>query len=421
MKWIACYVVGGMLLITPIGVRFLTHSQPGSTEYAASAADAGKELFIHKWEPHDGKSPNGDGVGPVFNAFSCAECHIQGQGPQAVGGSGNTDHNVTTFFRPSPTGVGGQSGVIHARATDEKYQEYLDLVGEGLPHTSQPNLQQIQDSLTRASTGIRLSQRNTPALFGVALVDAIPDDVILAQERAQKLRWHELTGMTDKVPVGRALHVQGGAIGKFGWKAQNASLFEFVQAACANELGLGNPGQAQPKSLRDVSYMAPGFDLTNEQCMQITAFVASLPRPVEIPPANPAEREQAHQGRDLFSKVGCAECHTPNMGSVEGVYSDLLVHRMGADLVGSAGYYVPREDIPDSPGDDPLPDEWRTPPLWGVADSGPYLHDGRAVTLQDAIRAHGGQGVMSRDNFNQLNMSQQAALVEFLKSLRAPG
>src|SRR5262249_27869616 len=153
------------------------------------------------------------------------------------------------------------------------------------------------------------------------------------------------------------------------------------------ELGLGNPNQAQPRPLSNPGYTPRGLDLTQEQCDQITSFVASLPQPVERPACDP----DATAGKKLFSTIGCADCHTPNVGSVEGIYSDLLLHRMGAEMVGAGAYYEVVVPIPDSdPSAGPQPSEWRTPPLWGVADSVPYMHDGRAKTLEEAIKFHGG-------------------------------
>src|SRR4030095_14519875 len=117
-----------------------------------------------------------------------------------------------------------------------------------------------------------------------------------------------------------------------------------------------------------------------------------LHRPVERAPANPQEQESVANGRKHFHAVGCAECHVASLGSIDGLYSDLLLHRMGVQLVSGGSYTSPPPGVPDSPGQQAQPDEWRTPPLWGVADSGPYLHDGRAATLHEAIRLHAGQG-----------------------------
>jgi CxxC motif-containing protein (DUF1111 family) len=138
-------------------------------------------------------------------------------------------------------------------------------------------------------------------------------------------------------------------------------------------------------------------------------------------PSAPFGPERAEAGKKLFQTIGCADCHTPRVGSVEGIYSDLLLHRMGQDLEGGGSYGdrpVPLPDIPPDSG--PEPGEWRTPPLWGVADSAPYLHDGRAATLEEAIRMHAGQGARAAVRFIKLSEAEQAQLVVFLKTLQAP-
>jgi CxxC motif-containing protein (DUF1111 family) len=242
------------------------------------------------------------------------------------------------------------------------------------------------------------------------LIDSIPEQVILANERSQRLRYAKSSVDEDFLPLGRAHRLMGGKVGRFGWKAQTAWLAEFVQADCANQLGLGNPNRPQPKCLALPDYQPPGLDLTQQQCDQLRAFVASLPRPLE--------RAPHAAGKAVFIRIGCAECHTPNLGSVEGIYSDLLLHRMGPELSGAGIPYAEPSDIAEAPG--LRSDEWRTPPLWGVADAAPYLHDGRAATLVDAILMHGGQAVSSVTHYKGLQNENQVALILFLQSLRAP-
>ena len=119
--------------------------------------------------------------------------------------------------------------------------------------------------------------------------------------------------------------------------------------------------------------------------------------------------------------MGCAVCHVPDVGSTQGVYSDLLLHRMGKDLESQGHYYAPPSD--GDPVSTPQRDEWRTPPLWGVADSAPYMHDGRAKTLREAISMHGSQGSQaagSARRFERATAAQQQQLIQFLNSLRAP-
>ncbi len=414
------YLVVALLALVPAGVRLVLWQRAHSQPVDPRMAQAGETLFNHEWQPKDALCADGDGLGPVYNATSCVACHSQG----GTGGSGGLEHNVTTFTVHA-AGQESRQGVVHKFGVG--CQETLHDVHPELPSIANPPLSQLvvlagqKNHCVPFPSGVHLSQRNTPALFGIKLIDEIPDRVILAGEKAQRWKWGNASATDESLPVGRALRLASGRIGRFGWKAQTASLSDFVQAACANELGLSNPGQPQPTPLCKTSLpKSSGLDLTQEQCDELTSFCASLPRPVERLPVDVTE-QQAKAGRKLFTTIGCADCHSPKLGSVDGIYSDLLLHRMGEELVGGGSYGEPPAPDPNKPGDDgPAPGEWRTPPLWGVADSAPYMHDGRAPTLTDAIRMHGGQGQRAADKFAKLSPVEQSALVGFLKTLRAP-
>ncbi len=433
MPYRAWYGVLVVLALAPAGLRALHWRAHRVDAVDAAMADAGKSLFLHDWKPSDPLA-SGDGLGPVFNAASCVACHAQG----GAGGGGDLRHNVTTFTVRPVTATGQtREGVVHSFAVNSIPRDNLNHLHPQLPALPQPprltDLGQLpvsgsghcppaQDGRVRFPQGIHLSQRNTPALFGAHLIDSIPDRVIVALERTQWLASGLAPKQDEKAVLGRAMVLGNGRVGHFGWKAQTASLSDFVQAACANELGLSNPGQDQPKPLGKPGYRTLGHDLTLDQCNQLTAFCASLPRPVEKLPNDAAGRYQASAGKQMFASIGCAQCHVPDVGEIQGLYSDLLLHRMGQDLIGGGSYgepLVPSPNIPSSDGQ--LADEWRTPPLWGVADSAPYLHDGRAATLEEAIRLHAGQATKSAQNFAQLSQAERAHVIAFLKTLRAPG
>lgn len=427
MKWtnLCLYVFGAAITLGPVGLRMLTWPTAEEQPLDTSMVQEGRKLFLHEFTPKDPLCNGGDGLGPVFNANSCVACHRQG----GVGGSGGLEHNVTTFIvQPFDGHSPPRAGVVHAQATHPDYRETLRHIHSELQDPlannhgpRQGKHARLQIDVQLGNAAIHVSQRNTPALFGARLIDEMPDRVVIAMERQQRLRWGLTAPSSEEVPVGRALRLSDGRVGKFGWKAQSASLSDFVQAACANELGLGNPGQAQPRPLGFPGYQPVKLDLTLDQCNQMTAFIASLNRPVERMPSDPQVCEKAEHGKRLFHKIGCAECHTPNLGSIEGIYSDLLLHRMGNDLQGQGTYFERQpNNPPGSPGDSPLPDEWRTPPLWGVSDSGPYLHDGRAKTLEEAITMHGGQATRAAQRFQLLAPTDRACVIDFLKTLRAP-
>ena len=428
--------MGLLAVLVPVGYRatgwLLRHDWRPKTDAAASS-EAGRDLFLHEWTPGDPLAARGDGLGPVFNASSCVACHQQG----GAGGSGSLEHNVTVFTRAPKAGAGASRGVIHQFAIDEASQETLQNISSQFPKKSRPSLADLQALLPKpnnppagiqtvravAIPDIDIGQRNTPALFGASVIDAIPDAAILANERhlSRTLRLAVLNG--EAVTAGRAAKLPRKRVGKFGWKANISNLSEFVRVACANELGLGNPLQAQPASLSQPGYRPRGLDLTDRQCDQMTAYIASLPPPREVIPSSPAEAARALAGKKYFKQIGCVDCHTADLAEAQGIYSDLLLHEMGEGLGGGGGgFYGQESPTPeDIDGGSISPSEWRTPPLWGVADSAPYLHDGRAATLADAIRLHAGQASSAANRFAGLSDAQQEELIAFLNTLRAPG
>jgi len=411
------------VLLVPVGLRIWSWPAVQETKLDPVDVAAGKELFTHVWTVNDPLA-GGDGVGPVFNAASCVACHFQG----GLGGAGSRKENVTTYQVQREVHEHNQrhqrvrviAGVLHAQSTSPEFLETMRHLDPTLPAISTPTLEMLNHGDNRmAGAGMSIfSQRNTPALFGAKLIDEIPDREIIAIARKQLLAATLTNADQERAAVGRVLFSKDGKVGKFGWKAQTVSLLDFVQGACANELGLSNPNQPQPVSIAKSDYVAPGDDLTLKQCQQMASFIAALPNPRQELPQQPEERANVHHGRKVFASVGCAECHVPNVGSVQGIYSDLLLHRMGKELEGRGHYDAPSDD-----GDPTIvaqPDEWRTPPLWGIADSAPYLHDGRAKTLEEAIQLHAGQGLESARRFARSTHEEQTQLIAFLKSLRAP-
>ncbi len=133
------YLLVAFLVVAPAAARVLTWSRPRPTPVDPAAARAGETLFKHDWKPRDPLSPQGDGLGPVFNATSCLACHNQG-GP---GGGGGLEHNVTTFtVRAQLPGQKPREGVVHARGVGG-LKETLKDVHPDLPAISQPSLEQV--------------------------------------------------------------------------------------------------------------------------------------------------------------------------------------------------------------------------------------------------------------------------------------
>src|SRR5262245_14526302 len=404
--------------------NFFTDGVPilcGPSARASEIAE-GRELFEHEWQPNDPLA-KGDGLGPVFNARSCAACHFQG----GLGGGGGNEHNATSFegfARPHDPNL--ITGTIHHFPVDKAHHDSTKLLRSFYPVIKGRVIPPSPGSCSGPTVipdfdPVHTQTVQATALFGAGWIDLISDRAILrnARNRGMREAVNELKGEFADVPVGRVRHVRGG-VGKFGWKAQFADLDRFVAEACANELGLGTPmtDQARPLS-------APGHeaepDLDRKQFRALVAFVKTLPKPVEIGNSGVA----AH-GKELFSSVGCAICHVPNLGGVKGIYSDFLLYNLDDPNPrggGGGDEYrdpPPQLQLPDRPGSDPHPSEWKTPPLWGVADSAPYMHDGSGGTLRAAILAHQGDAKSVTKNFLALGANDQAVLISFLESLKAP-
>lgn len=393
--------------------------------------ERGGELFSHEWTKGDTLA-GGDGLGPVFNATSCVTCHFQG----GVGGAGSRQGDVKHFIVRVTNQNPAADGMIHASSIVKELQESPALLRKLFPV--------LKGSTTRRRDGhceytvtipdfdpLRIETINATSLFGAGWIDLISEKAIKHQQFSQSFAgtWVELTeSKFDIKPLGKARVLADGRIGKFGWKAQFATLEEFVAAACANELGLSTPLHDQPKPLANVNYVSSGTDMSWKQLRDMSGFVATLPRPVEVLPEADDLKERAILGKQVFTKVGCASCHVPDLAGIKGIYSDFLLHDVVTSLDGNGGGgqggdgYGPPEPpgLPERSPGDPLPNEWKTPPLWGVASSAPYMHDGSAPTLESAIQNHRGDATAVRNAYRKLSKPEQQALVEFLKTLQAP-
>jgi CxxC motif-containing protein (DUF1111 family) len=403
----------------------------------------GKELFTREWRPRDPRSHGGDGLGPLFNEKSCVACHNLG----GVGGGGAKEKNVVIFTPDSGFGgssdisggwhpfgeydplTGRPSFVVHRFSTKDGFTGWLKkhALPEGTFSVSGPN---FAADYYHVST-----PRNPTALFGAGKIDAIADEVLDEAAKAKFPDYPEVRGRVSALP--------GGKVGRFGWRAQAATLKEIVLNASAVELGLQVPGKDQSPLPHKPDYKSPGLDMDQPECDALIAFVRNLPAPTQKIPKDAAAAKDVREGQLLFASVGCATCHRPNLGNVEGIYSDLLLHQMGDELADVASSYgnfqaltkelappgvttsqprvEPQETEPPKRVECPATSlEWRTPPLWGVRDSAPYLHDGRADTLEAAIRLHGGEADHSRLKFEGLSDGQRKTVLAFLKSLAAP-
>jgi CxxC motif-containing protein (DUF1111 family) len=348
--------------------------QPAYVSPAADSADLvkqGAKLFLTDFTPEQG-------LGPLFNQRSCVVCH------------GN----------PTAGGMGWDGLGIVYRVGRVEDGSFDPLVGAGGPVARERSIAEFEmpcDLVPGPPAAANLiSVRNAPPLYGLGLIDRIPDAVIRASaaSSATKGRAHIVRDALGNERVGR-----------FGWKADTATLEQFVGEAFRNELGITNP--IAPIDLVSAGSGCGGqasatLDDDGSVVRAVTAYIGSMPPP----PSKVGPQHRA--GQLLFSTIGCAACHTPTL-SANGIdvplYSDLLLHDLGPAM-------DDRVVQGEATGKD-----WRTTPLWGLGMRARLLHDGRATSVPDAILAHDGEAAAASKAFRQLGWHERASLLAFLLAL----
>jgi len=321
-----------------------------------------------------------DGVGaPEMNADSCRACH---QDP-VMGGAGPLELNVTRFGHD-----GGGFGT------------FMNLPGgQGLSKLYPPNVPGREEYPWTPIAADVFEQRQTPSILGDGLIDTIPDSQITANEDPTDINGDGIFG------VARRLTVLGNVeIGRFGWKAQIPRLADFVNDAMAGELGITTPDNGRNFGLLIDGDPVPDPELTQGQVDDIAAFIGQLPAPQRGGSTDP----RVAIGAQVFIAVGCDVCHIPSLLGSSGpvdLYSNLLLHDVMAPNY--RGMAEPGADV----------GFFRTPPLWGIKDTAPYMHDGRAEDLLAAILAHDGEAATVTLAFQARSLADREALVIFLEDL----
>lgn len=333
-----------------------------------------------------------DGLGPVFNGTSCVSCH---SAAATGGGSSIIETRFGRIFNglfDPMTGVGGS--LIQNQGIG--LFNSVNFVGEVVP---------------REATIV--AQRRTTPLFGLGLVDNVPDQTLLnlAQQTGGR---PNMVPFADPNTGHASIDPDTGQpslkVGRFGWKCQQATLFTFSGDAYLNEMGITTPmfpDENCPQGRCDLLQANPAptnpNDPDNSTLVKLSDFMTFL----GAPPPGPVTA-QARSGAQTFAAIGCANCHVPALQTGDNVtffpFSDFLLHDMGSLNDGIAQNGASGQEM-------------RTAPLWGVRVLKRFLHDGRAASLSQAILAHDGQGKAARDNFASLHEIDQNNLIAFLKSL----
>lgn len=362
---------------------------PGLTPAEREQFEQGRVEFERVFTPETG-------LGPAFNASACAECHDS----PIPGGPGEEAERHVSAFRASdlfcdPLAEEG-GPVIQAQVTPA-LQAALGVDSEPVP-----------------GEATAVAQRTTPGLFGFGLLDAVPDSEILALADPDDRNGDGVSGRPNRFLDGR--------IGRFGRKAFVPTLKEFNEGALVIEMGVTGPSQPTEESfggrpLPTGTDPTPDPEVEQAAVDRLDAFVRLL----APPPRQPLSRA-GKRGREVFFTSDCNKCHVPLLRTGDSpvrairyrpvaAYTDLLLHDMGQDMA-------------DICLGEATPSEFRTEPLMGLGlsehlkEGEPrFLHDGRAKSIEEAIRMHGGEAARSRDRFLGLSEADHMAMLAFLRSL----
>jgi CxxC motif-containing protein (DUF1111 family) len=359
-------------------------------------------LFSHSFSPRlrfvGELETTEEGLGPAFNGTSCAACH----NVPVIGGMGLVSEIRAGIRTPD----GGFRPIVNIDGSAGDTLFHLFSVPD---HACQPMLPPEVDVIAR---------RIPIPLFGAGLVEAIPDEVIEALADPDD---RDRDGVSGRAALIRDLVTGARRIGRFGWKAQHATLKAFSADAYRNEMGITNeviPIELavgiSPERMRLCDRIPDPEDVPDPRTGlsaldNFEAFMKFL-----APPPREAVAGDVREGERLFAAIGCTSCHTPALRTGPSdnplfdrrpvpLFSDLLLHDVGT------GDGIAQEAA--------LPREIRTPALWGLRFRRILLHDGSATTVAEAIGRHAGEAILAREGFMRLDEASRAALLAFLSSL----
>ena len=412
----------------------------------------GNALFRKNWVSSPSSTQASDGLGPLFNERACQNCHLKdGRGRPPQGDAGTT----SMFLRLARD---ASSAEEKAALADHRVLNFPDLVygtqlqelavpglrGEGRMHVDYQERQvTLADgtviSLRKPSYSVvdlgygpldprtTLSPRLTPPMVGLGLIEQIAPADILAHADPEDRDGDGISGRPNIVRDGQSGEL---TLGRFGWKAQTASIRQQAADAFAGDIGISTPEEpkhwgdctaAQAKCLAMPNGVQPRLGLV-EAPPPVMDLVTFYSQNLAVPARRDLDRPGVLAGKKVFYEIGCIACHTPKFVTRRGTpnkaqafqliwpYSDFLLHDMGPDLADG-------QSVGEATGN-----EWRTPPLWGIGLTATvngnsfFLHDGRARSLTEAILWHGGEAQKARDRFAAANAADRDALLKFLES-----
>ena len=429
---------GGATTIATTNRNSFGLAAPNLTNSERRVFEVGDSFFTQNWVTAPASTAARDGLGPTFNAQSCSSCHTLDGRAQPPADADDPERGL--LFRLSIPGTdpttdgplpdpayGGQlqdRGILTVPPEGRFLITYRETPGtyeDGTPYTlMRPDYSFSDLAFGPMHPDVMISPRIAPSVFGMGLLEAIPEAAILALADPDDADGDGISGRANMVWSVREGETR---LGRFGWKANVPTVEQQIAGAFHGDIGITSPlfsAENCPAGQADCQSVPNGGspEIGEERLGKVVFYQQTL----AVPAMRDADDPQVRQGARLFLKAGCAACHTPShttgdhavpavSGQVIFPYTDLLLHDMGEGLA---------DGRPDFLADG---QEWRTPPLWGIGlienvnNHTRLLHDGRARNVAEAILWHDGEGLAAREEFRKMSRQEREALLRFLESL----
>lgn len=437
----------------PLDALAFTHPSANMDRTREIDFIAGHALFEKIWVQAPTVTRASDGLGPLYNARGCQNCHLRNGRGHAPAGPGDSavsfvmalgvpsethpDHaEIEDFLARAPDPVYGRqiqdfatSGVAPEARIDVHWSEtHVTLAGGERVSLRRPDYRLTELAYGPLDPRVEMSPRIAPQMIGLGLLEAIPAEDILANVDEDD---RDGDGISGRANYGRAPGSDRVLLGRFGRKASSVSVLHESAAAFSTDIGISTgpfpaaAGDCTPAQT-DCLAAPQGDDAIHEGLEINTPGLEALAfhaRNLAVPARRAPGDQQVLRGKRMFYEAGCTACHRPKFVThrladhpeqsfqLIWPYTDLLLHDMGEGL--ADGFAEGRA----------TGREWRTAPLWGigltklVSGQEAYLHDGRARTLMEAILWHGGEAQAARDAVVRMERPDRDALIAFLESL----
>ena len=425
------------------GSRAFGFPAPTLTNEERRVFEIGDSFFTQNWVTAPASTDARDGLGPMFNAQACSSCHLRdGRGIPASTGDGDLGlllrlsvaSDDAAFSGAAPHPVYGDQlqdrSINGVPAEGELVITYSEVPGEYADGDAyslrEPTYTIEAPAFGPLSDDLLVSPRLAPQVIGMGLLEAIPEDAVLANADPDDADGDGISGRPNRVwnPATEATE-----LGRFGWKANASTVLAQSAAAFNGDMGITSSLQPDESCTETQTECAAapggGTDTEAEVPDDRLGSVVFYTRTLAVPATRGADDPDVRAGAAAFADMGCASCHidTFTTGPLDEVgvealsdqtihpYTDLLLHDMGEGLADG------RPDFAASGT------EWRTPPLWGlgliddVNGERFLLHDGRARTIEEAILWHGGEASAAMEAFRSADSETRANLVAFLEAL----